>query len=75
MKAILVTVSVTTRVIVPDNFSIDNPTVEDDNILKSLAAPRLTRTLNDDFFDNIDVIMDDEECPFGSLKQDEQYKN
>lgn len=65
MKAILVGVSLLTRVIVPDDFNVDNLSDEDYKTLREKAWPKFHDKLNTEGVgDCIDQIDDDEESPF-----------
>lgn len=63
-KAFLVTASVCTRVVVDEDAS--------DEEIMDAARARLLSNLNNDYYDNIDDIVADVECPFGSLREDSE---
>lgn len=71
MKAILVEFSLKTRIIVPDDFDIDNMSDKDYSIIREKAVPRFHEKLNiEGVGDLLASIEDDEEMPFGSSKED-----
>ncbi len=71
MKAISVEVSLMTRVIVPDDFNVDDLRDEDYKTLREKALPRLKDILETDMCENLGEIKDDEEVPFGELDEDQ----
>jgi hypothetical protein len=75
MKAIIVEFSLTTRIIVPDDFNIDNLRDEDYDTIRERAVPRFHEKLNQEGVgDLIASIEEDEEIPFGSSIEDEYYQ-
>lgn len=75
MKAILVEFSLTTRIIVPDDFDIDNMSDKDYSIIREKAVPRFHETLNQEGVgDLIASVDEDTEMPFGSSNEDEYYQ-
>jgi len=76
MKAILVTVSLTTRIIVPDEFDIDNLSNEDYATIREKAFPNYHNKLElDGVGDLLAEIEPDEEMPFGEGFDDENSKS
>lgn len=71
MKAIVVEVSLMTRVIVPDDFNVGNLSNEDYKTLREKALPKFRSILESDMNENLGEIRDDEECPFGELNDDQ----
>jgi uncharacterized protein (UPF0212 family) len=60
-KAKLVYISLATRIIVDENAT-------DEEIMKQ-AIPKFIDKLNDDgILDNVEDIVDDEECPYGEFE-------
>ena len=77
MKAILVTVSVTTRIVVPDDFNIDDPSEKDYELIREKAYPRLHRNLDENGVGDslpADGLEEDTEMPFGTSNKDEYYQ-
>lgn len=75
MKAILVEFSLTTRIVVPDNFNIDDMSDEDYNIIREKAVPKFHEKLNQEGIgDLIASVEEDTEIPFGSSYEDEYYQ-
>lgn len=71
MKAILVTVSLTTRIVVDDEFNIDELRDEDYNTIRQKAYPRLIDALHTNGVgDSITEIDDDTVIPFGESVED-----
>ncbi|HMW11137.1 MAG TPA: hypothetical protein PJ987_11905 [Bacteroidia bacterium] len=71
MKAILVEFSLKTRIIVPDNFNIDDMSDKDYDIIREKAVPRFHEKLNiEGVGDLIASVDEDTEMPFGSSKED-----
>lgn len=66
MKAILVEFSLMTRIVVPDDFDIDNMSDKDYDIIREKAVPNFHNKLNEDGIgDMIASIEDDTEVPYG----------
>ena len=63
-KAFLVTAIVCTRVVADEDAS--------DEEIMDAAKARLLSNLNHDYYDNIEDIVEDVECPFGSLREDSE---
>ena len=63
-KAFLVTASVCTRVVVDADAT--------DEEIMDLAKARLLNNLNSDFYDNIEEIVEDRECPYGTFDTDKK---
>ncbi len=75
MKAILVEYSLMTRIIVPDDFNIDNMSDEDYKILEQKVTPRFKNKLNTDGVgDLLNSIVEDQEMPFGTAPDDEYFQ-
>lgn len=75
MKAILVEFSLMTRIVVPDNFNIDDMSDEDYDIIREKAVPRFHEKLNQEGVgDLIASVEEDTEMPFGSSNEDEYYQ-
>ncbi len=71
MKAILVEFSLMTRIIVPDEFDVDNMSDADYETLREKAIPRFHNKLdNEGVGDMIASVTEDEEMPFGELPED-----
>ena len=64
-KAYLVTASVCTRVVLPEGAT--------DEEIMDVAKERLLSNLNADYYDNVENIVEDFECPYGTLPAD--FKN
>lgn len=62
-KAFLVTANVTTRVVVdmPDDGVLDSPTYDE---LVNKAKSRLISNLNHDYYDCVEDVREDEDCPY-----------
>ncbi len=72
MKAILVTLEVTTRIIVPDDFNTNELRDEDYDTVRQKALPKSQEVLRlDAIGDHLTTVEEDTECPFGSLTKDE----
>lgn len=75
MKAILVEFCLMTRIVVPDNFNIDDMSDEDYDIIREKAVPRFHEKLNQEGVgDLIASVEEDTEIPFGSSNEDEYYQ-
>ena len=75
MKAILVEMGVMTRIIVDDDFNVDELTDKDYEVLRKKALPRIIDALKTNAIgDSLGEIKDDEEIPFGSSSHDEYYQ-
>ena len=75
MKAIIVEFSLMTRIVVPDNFNIDDMSEEDYDIIREKAVPRFHEKLNQEGIgDLIASVEEDTEMPFGSSNEDEYYQ-
>lgn len=73
MKAILVEFSLMTRIIVPDEFDIDNMSDADYATLREKAVPRFHEKLDTDGIgDLLGEVREDEECPFGTFDDDKK---
>lgn len=71
MKAILVTVELTTRIIVNDDFNIDEPSDADYKALKEIAVPNLNLALHTNGIgDILTQVEEDIEVPYLGLKED-----
>jgi len=67
MKAILVTFSLTTRIIVDDNFNIDEPSNEDYHTIREKAVPKFHEKLDQEGIGDMlssDGLEEDFECPY-----------
>ena len=65
MKAILVSVSLMTRIIVDDDFDTDELRNQDYDTIRELAYPRLMAQLkNDGVGDHLEEVIEDTECPY-----------
>lgn len=74
MKAILVEFSLMTRIVVSDDFDIDNLRDEDYVTLREKAVPKVRHKLDVDAVgDLISSIENDEEMPFGEANGEERY--
>lgn len=62
----LVTVELTTRVVVPKDFT--------DEQIAEFANSRLVNKLSSEIGENIKEIVDDKEVPFGTFMTDKIYK-
>lgn len=72
MKAILVEFSLTTRIVVPDDFDIDDMRDAEYKLIREKAIPRFKEKLETEGVgDMIASIQEDEEMPFGSSLEDE----
>lgn len=75
MKAILVEFSLLTRIVVPDEFDIDNMSDADYATLREKAVPRFHEKLNTDGIgDLLGEVREDEEMPYGESPDDEYYQ-
>jgi len=75
MKAILVEFSLMTRIVVPDNFNIDDMSDEDYDIVREKAVPRFHEKLNQEGVGDLILSVEkDTEMPFGSSNEDEYYQ-
>ncbi len=75
MKSILVEFSLTTRIVVPDDFDVDNMSDSDYDIIREKAVPRFHEKLDTEGVgDMIASIEEDEEMPFGSSSEDVCYQ-
>lgn len=75
MKAILVEFSLLTRIVVPDDFDIEDLTDKEYIELREKALPKFHEKLREDGVGDMLVsIEDDTEMPFGSSNEDENYK-
>jgi hypothetical protein len=71
MKAILVTVEITTRIIVDDEFDLDDMRNEDYDTVREKAYPRIIENLTTDAVgDHLTEVVLDGEIPFGELDED-----
>lgn len=67
MKAILVTFSLTTRIIVDDNFNINEPSNEDYKTIREKAVPKFHEKLDQEGVGDMllsDGLEEDFECPY-----------
>lgn len=65
MKAILVSVSLMTRIIVEDDFDTEELKDQDYDTIRKLAYPRLVEQLyNDGVGDHLEEVFEDESMPF-----------
>ena len=65
MKAILVEFSLLTRIVVPDDFDIDNLTDKEYTELREKAVPKFHDKLNEDGIgDMLALIEDDTQMPY-----------
>jgi len=64
MKAYLVTATVQTRVVLPDDASVDE--------ICLAAKNNLVRNLQEDYFDNVAAPEEDTECPYGTFGNEKQ---
>jgi hypothetical protein len=62
----LVKVSLMVRVIVDENTT--------DFDVAEIALPELLRKLDDDIYESIEEIENDDECPFGTFNTDENHE-
>lgn len=75
MKAIILYVSVGTRIVVPDEMNIDNLTGEDYELLANKSKSRLINNLKTSGMgDILESIEEDTQMPFGSDNEDEYYQ-
>lgn len=75
MKAILVEFSLMTRIVVPDDFDIDNMSDKDYNTIREKAIPKFHEQLNTDGIgDMLGVVEPDESMPFGQSIDDVYYQ-
>lgn len=75
MKAILVEFSLMTRIIVPDEFDIDNMSDADYATLREKAVPRLHEKLDTEGIgDLLGEVREDEEIPYGEGSDDVYYQ-
>lgn len=66
MKAIIVEFSITTRILVPDDFNIDNLNDKEYEEIRNKAVPRFHHKLDiDGVGDMLASIEDDTEMPYG----------
>ena len=73
MKAIIVEFSLLTRMIVPDDFNIDDMSDTDYDIIREKAVPKFHDKLNEDGIgDMIASIEDDTEMPYGEGLDDDK---
>lgn len=73
MKAIIVEFSLLTRIIVPDDFNIDDMSDTDYDIIREKAVPKFHDKLNEDGIgDMIASIEDDTEMPYGEGLDDDK---
>ena len=66
-KAVLVTVTLITRVIVEDNLT-------DEEIVDKAKKGFQDKIDNDELNENLDSIVDDTECPFGTIEADKEQQ-
>lgn len=67
MKAILVTFSLTTRIIVDDDFNINEPSYQDYGTIRAKAVPKFHEKLDTEGIGDIlpaDGLEEDFECPY-----------
>ncbi len=75
MKAILVEFSLMTRIIVPDEFDIDNMSDADYATLREKAVPRFHEKLDTDGIgDLLGEVREDEEMPYRTGLDDVYYQ-
>ncbi len=75
MKAILVEFSLMTRIIVPDDFDVDNLSGEDYEAIRHKAVPKFKEKLDiETVGDMLASVQEDEEVPFGSAHTDVYYQ-
>lgn len=75
MKAILVEFSLMTRIVVPDDFNIDEPSDADYDTIREKAIPRFHEKLNTEGVGDLLVsIEEDNEILFGQIIEDEYYQ-
>ena len=73
MKAIIVEFSLLTRIIVPDDFNIDDMSDTDYDIIREKAVPKFHDKLNEEGIgDMIASIEDDTEMPYGEGLDDDK---
>ncbi len=72
-KAILVTIELTTRIPVDEDFDIDNIGMKEANILSDKCVPKYKEKLQiEGVAEHASQIEEDTECPAGTFDDDEE---
>jgi len=75
MKAIIVEFSLKERLLVPDDFDVDNISDENYKELKKRAIPKIQKNINTGSIGNmLSSVTEDMECPIGRLELDTYYQ-
>lgn len=76
MKAILIDFLAMTRIVVPDDFDIDNPTKDDKSykMLIEKLKPKMREIVDNMDANNIGLAEEDTETPFGTSRDDEYFQ-
>ena len=72
MKAVLVSVSLQTRIVVPDDFNPDELNDKDYETIRDKAYPQFFEAMRiNGVGDSLDECKEDTECPYGTFDMDE----
>lgn len=76
MKAILVSISLQTRIVVPDDFNLDELRDKEYETIRNKAWPNLFEAMRiNGVGDSLDEVVEDTECPYGTFDMDELENN